>query len=185
MAQTLSRMMPLGTSAPEFSLPDAVSGRIATLAGARGKRGTLLMVICNHCPYVKHVLPELLRLGRDYLPRGVSMLAISCNDAVNYPDDAPERMRELALRLEFPFPYLYDETQAVARSLGAACTPDFFLFDASLALVYRGRLDASTPGNGVALNGSDLRAALDALLAGQPPLDDQKPSIGCSIKWKR
>lgn len=184
MPKTFSTMQPLGTPAPEFTLADVMSGRPLSLQDARGARGTLVMVICNHCPYVQHVLPELLRLASDYLPRGVAMLAISSNDAVRYPDDAPGPMRDLALRMGFPFPYLYDETQAVGKALDAGCTPDFLLYDSGLGLYYRGRLDASTPGNGLPLDGADLRQALDALVLGAAPPADQKPSMGCSIKWK-
>lgn len=185
MAKTPSTMAPLGSVAPDFDLPDTVSGRRVTLANVRGAKGTLVMFICNHCPYVQHVNPELVRVASDYGARGIGIVAISSNDVANYPDDAPDRMREVARAQGYPFPYLYDATQAVARAYDAACTPDFFLFDAADRLVYRGRLDASTPGNGRALDGADLRAALDALLAGGAPLATQQPSVGCNIKWKR
>jgi thiol-disulfide isomerase/thioredoxin len=142
------------------------------------------MFICNHCPYVRHVNPELVRVAKDYTDRGVSFVAISSNDVTQYPEDSPERMAEVAAEVGYPFPYLYDETQEVARAYGAACTPDFFVYDADLRLVYRGRLDASTPGNAEPLTGADLRAALDALLAGTPVPAEQHPSIGCSIKWR-
>lgn len=184
MALTASRMMPLNTAAPEFSLPDTVSGRTLTLSDVRGPAGTLVMFICNHCPYVKHVNHELVRVARDYAPRGIGFVAISSNDANKYPDDAPAKMREAALRLDYPFPYLHDETQAAARAYDAACTPDFFLFDAASKLAYRGRLDDSTPGNGRPVTGADLRTALDALLAGAAIPADQKPSMGCNIKWR-
>lgn len=184
MALTPSSMLPLGTLAPGFSLPDTVSGNTLSLEQLRGRRATLVMFICNHCPYVRHVNAELVRLARDYAPRGVSFVAISANDAAKYPDDAPERMQEAARTLGYPFPYLYDQTQAVARAYQAACTPDFFLFDAALRCVYRGQLDDSRPGNGQPVDGADLRAALDAVLANRAPNPEQKPSMGCNIKWR-
>lgn len=183
MALTASTMLPLGTPAPSFTLTDTVSGMARTLQDVRGAQGTLVMFVCNHCPYVKHVNTELVRLARDYCARGVGMVAISSNDAQAYPQDGPERMREVALQLGYLFPYLYDPTQAVARRYAAACTPDFFLFDANLKLAYRGRLDDSTPGNGRPLTGADLRAAIDALLSGRAPAREQQPSMGCNIKW--
>ena len=185
MARTLSTMLPLQTRAPDFTLPDAVSGAKRSVDAVRGPAGLLVMFICNHCPYVQHVNAELVRVARAYGPRSIGVVAISSNDVANYPDDAPERMREVAQAQGYPFPYLYDASQAVARAYDAACTPDFFLFDAGDSLVYRGRLDASTPGNGRVADGVDLRAALDALLAGAAPLPDQLPSVGCNIKWKR
>lgn len=184
MALTPSTMLPLGTHAPAFRLPDAVSGRALGLEDVKGARGTLVMFICNHCPYVKHVNAELVRLAKDYAAKGVGAVAISANDAQNYPEDAPAKMREYAQRLGYPFSYLHDESQAVAKAYQAACTPDFFLFGADLKLVYRGQLDDSRP-NGAAPTGRDLRAALDALLAGKPIPADQKPSMGCNIKWKK
>lgn len=185
MALTPSNMLPLGTQAPDFCLPDTVSGRSLALSDLRSGTATLVMFICNHCPYVKHVNPELVRLANDYQAKGVSFIAISSNDVANYPDDAPDRMKQMAGELGYPFPYLYDETQEVARAYQAACTPDFFLFDGGLKLVYRGRLDASTPGNGLPLDGADLRAALDRVLAGDQPKPDQQPSMGCNIKWRK
>ena len=185
MALTPSTMLPLGTAAPDFSLKDTVSGKTMTLATFAGKKALLVMFICNHCPYVKHVLDGLVQLGRDYIPKGVSVIAISSNDATNYPDDAPDQMAALARSAGFPFPYLYDETQAVARAYQAACTPDFFLFDGRLALAYRGQLDDSRPGNGKPVTGADLRGALDALLAGKPVGERQIPSVGCGLKWKK
>jgi peroxiredoxin len=185
MAQTPSNMLPLGTKAPGFSLPDTVSGRSLTLDQLRGARGTVVMFICNHCPFVKHVNAELVRAARDYKPKGIAFVAISSNDVANYPDDSPERMKEAALQLGYPFAYLYDATQDVAKAYQAACTPDFYLFDASLACVYRGQFDDARPGNGQPVNGKDLRAAMDALLAGKPIDPAQKPSVGCNIKWKR
>lgn len=183
MALTASTMLPLATPAPTFTLPDTVSGRELALESLRGARGTLVMFLSNHCPYVQHVNPELVRLARDYATRGIAAVAISSNDVASYPQDAPAKMKHVALQLGYPFPYLYDQTQEVARAYAAACTPDFFLFDADLRLVYRGRLDAATPGNGRPLTGADLRAALDALLAGAAPVEDQQPSMGCNIKW--
>lgn len=185
MALTPSNMLPLGTHAPDFTLPDVLSGRTVALAALPAASATLVMFICNHCPYVKHVLSGLVQLGRDYAGRGVNLVAISSNDAEHYPDDAPDRMAALARAESFPFPYLYDETQAVARAYQAACTPDFFVFDAALKLAYRGQLDDSRPGNGKPVTGADLRAALDALLAGQPVAANQIASVGCNIKWKR
>jgi thiol-disulfide isomerase/thioredoxin len=185
MALTASSMMPLGTRAPAFALLDTVSGRTLTLDAVKGERGTVVMFICNHCPYVKHVQGELVKVARDYGPRGVGFVAISSNDAKNYPDDGPEQMREVARSKGYPFPYLYDETQHVAQDYRAACTPDFFVFDRELKCVYRGRLDGATPGNEVAVTGADLRGALEALVAGGPINPAQHPSMGCNIKWRR
>lgn len=185
MALTPSSMLPLGTPAPDFSLPDTVGGATRSLAQLRGGNGTVVMFICNHCPYVKHVQHELVRVANDYRPRGIAFVAISSNDAKSYPEDAPERMKQEAQRLRYPFPYLYDESQAVAKAYRAACTPDLYLFDADLKCAYRGQLDDSRPGNNVPVTGRDLRAALDALLAGGKPGPDQKPSVGCNIKWRR
>lgn len=184
MALTPSNMLPLGTRAPDFRLPDTVSGKTLGLAELKSERATLVMFICNHCPYVKHVQHELVRLAHDYQPRGVGVIALSSNDAKSYPEDAPDKMRAEAKRAGYPFPYLYDETQAVAQAYQAACTPDFYLFDAALKLAYRGRLDGATPGNEVPVSGYDLRTALDAVLAGRRLSAEQKPSIGCNIKWK-
>jgi peroxiredoxin len=180
MALTYSTMLPLGTKAPDFRLPDVVTGRMVSLADFAGKKALLVMFICRHCPYVKHVQDELARLGRDY----DCIVAISSNDAENYPEDAPASLREMAVSLKFNFPYCYDESQQVARAYGAACTPDFFVFDAQRRLVYRGQLDDSRPGNNKPVTGRDLRAALDAVLTGKPVNPDQKPSVGCNIKWK-
>jgi peroxiredoxin len=184
MALTPSNMLPLGTPAPPFELPDTRSGQTLNLQALRGEHATLVMFICNHCPYVKHVNPALVRLAQDYGPRGVGFAGISSNDAGTYPEDGPDQMREVATRLGYPFPYLYDASQQVARAYQAACTPDFFLFDRELRLAYRGRLDDSTPGNGRPLTGVDLRTALDAVLDGRAPNADQKPSMGCNIKWR-
>ena len=174
-------MTPLGTTAPHFALPDVTTGE--TVSTPATGRPLLVMFICRHCPYVKHVESELGRLGRDHAAT-VDLIAISANDAQAYPDDAPESLAEFAKLNGFTFPVLYDESQAVARAYGAACTPDFFLFDNEHALVYRGRLDSSRPNSGIAVNGSELRAALDAVLAGDKPAAEQHPSIGCGIKWK-
>lgn len=184
MAKTESRMLPLGTPAPDFALPDTVSGRTVRLDDVAGDKGTLVMFICNHCPFVKHVLDELVRLGHDYGDRAIGLVAISSNDVTGYPQDRPERMKELAESAGFTFPYLYDEHQNTARAYNAACTPDFYLFDSQRKLVYRGQVDGSRPGNSVPVTGADVRAALDALLDGKPVAKDQKPSIGCNIKWK-
>ncbi len=185
MAFTESTMLPLGVKAPDFQLPDTVSGKIFRLEDLRGKQATLVMFLCNHCPYVLHVNPEIARLAKDYQPKGVSFIGISSNDVEKYPADDPDKMKETAQKVGYTFPYLYDESQEVAKSYDAACTPDFYLFDADLTLVYRGRLDGSRPGNDIPLTGTDLRNALDALLSGQPLPTIQYPSGGCNIKWKK
>jgi peroxiredoxin len=184
MAYTESNMLELGVEAPDFTLPDTVSGKNIRLADIKSDKATVVMFLCNHCPYVIHVNPEIVRLANEYIKKGVSFVAISSNDAVKYPEDSPEKMKELALRLGYPFPYLYDETQEAARAYDAACTPDFYVFDRQLTLVYRGRLDGSRPKNDIPLTGEDLRAALDAVLAGQEVSPVQYPSGGCNIKWK-
>lgn len=184
MALTESVMKELGAPLPGFSLPDVVSGRMVSPAGFRDRKALLVMFICRHCPYVKHVERELARLGRDYADKPLGIIAISSNDAVSYPDDAPESLKEQALQLGFVFPYCYDESQEVARAFQAACTPDFFLFDAQRRLVYRGQFDDSRPGNGKPVTGRELRAAIDAVLEDRPVSPDQKPSAGCNIKWK-
>ncbi len=176
-------MLPLGTPAPEFRLPDT-DGKIVSLADYQGKAALLVVFMCNHCPYVIHLRGGLAQLARDYLPRGLGMVGISANDPIKYPADSPARMKEEVKVAGYVFPYLYDETQAVAKSYRAACTPDFFLFNRDHKLVYRGQFDASRPGNGVPVTGNDLRAALDAVLAGKPAPEKQVPSIGCNIKWK-
>jgi peroxiredoxin len=183
MAVTPSTMLALGTEAPRFSLPDT-DGRTVSLGDFKAQPALLVMFLCNHCPYVKHVRHELARLGRDFQPKGVAVVAISSNDAAAYPDDSPEKMRDEKQQAGYTFPYLYDASQEVARAYHAACTPDFFLFDAGRRLVYRGQMDGSRPGNGVPVTGADLRDALDALLAGRAVGVDQKPSMGCNIKWK-
>lgn len=183
MVDTPSTMVPLGTQAPAFSLPD-VEGKVVSLGDYKNASALLVVFLCNHCPFVKHVLPHFVELAGEYTQRGVGVVAISSNDVNNYPDDAPGKMAELSRTMEFPFPYLYDESQQVARAYGAACTPDFYLFDREGRLVYRGQMDDSRPGNGRPVTGADLRAAMDAVLAGRPVSGDQKPSIGCNIKWK-
>lgn len=185
MAATLSNMTPLGTPAPDFTLPDTVSGRMIRLADVGSDHATVVMFICNHCPFVQHVQHELVQLARDYQPQGVVFIAISSNDVASYPQDAPDKMQALAETLGFGFPYLYDETQAIARAYAAACTPDIFIYDRELKLAYRGQLDDSRPGNGVPVSGRDVRRALDALLAGRAVDANQRPSIGCNIKWKQ
>jgi peroxiredoxin len=184
MVKTLSTMLELGSPAQDFSLPDVVSGEQLSFVSLAGKAPLLVMFICRHCPFVKHIQDELARLGRDYRNKGVVIVAISSNDADSFPEDSPESLKEMAAQLGFTFPFLYDETQEVARAYEAACTPDFYLFDESHLLVYRGQLDDSRPGNGVPVTGRDLRAAIDAVLSGRPVSEDQKPSIGCNIKWK-
>jgi peroxiredoxin len=183
MVRTASTMLPLGTKAPDFSLPN-VDGRTVSLVDFRDSSALLVIFLCNHCPYVKHVAPELARLAREYQARGVAVVGISSNDADAYPDDAPQRMVEEARQRGYPFAYLYDATQAVAHAYHAACTPDFYVFDSQRRLVYRGQLDSSRPKSDVPVTGSDLRAALDAALAGQPVPEPQRPSLGCNIKWK-
>ncbi|MBL9091466.1 MAG: thioredoxin family protein [Planctomycetaceae bacterium] len=184
MVRTPSTMLPLGTPAPAFSLVDAVSGRTVSLTDFREAPALLVMFICNHCPFVKHVAAELARLGDDYLPKGVAIVAINSNDVAAHPDDAPDKMKAEAQARGYKFPYLFDETQAVAHAYNAACTPDFFLFDKQQKLAYRGQLDGSRPGNDVAVDGRDLRTALNQLLAGEFVPAEQRASLGCNIKWK-
>ncbi len=184
MAFTESKMIELGTKAPDFELPDTVSGKKLSFSDIRSDKATVVMFTCNHCPYVLHVNPELVRLANDYQEKGVAFVAISSNDVERYPDDSPEKMTELAKEVGYPFPYLYDETQEVAKAYDAACTPDFYVFDGDDKLAYRGRLDESRPNSGKPLTGKDLRAALDAVLAGKPVPEPQYPSGGCGIKWK-
>jgi hypothetical protein len=184
MALTESTMLELGTVAPDFVLTDAISGKSYRRDDLHGEKGLLVVFICVHCPFVKHIERSLAAFARDYAGKPVGMVAISANDAANYPEDNPAGLKQQAANVDFSFPYLYDETQAVAHAYHAACTPDFFLFDGDLRLVYRGEFDRSRPGNGVAITGEDLRAAMDAVLAGKPPLTDQRPSVGCNIKWK-
>lgn len=184
MALTPTVHIPLGFKAPEFSLPDTVSGNIYSFEELKGEKGTLVMFICNHCPYVIHVREELIRIANDYKNKGIGFIAISSNDVENYPEDSPEKMKKLAVQMSFPFPYLYDETQNVARAYDAACTPDFDLFDANDICVYRGRLDESRPGKDIPVTGKDMRIALDAVLEGKEIPERQYPSMGCNIKWK-
>ena len=183
MVAVNSTMLPLGTKAPDFRLADT-SGKLVSLSDFKSAPALLVIFMCNHCPYVKHVRGGLAQLARDYLPRGVAIAGINSNDVANYPADSPREMAREAKAAGYLFPYLYDETQEVAKAYHAACTPDFFLFDRERRLVYRGQLDDSRPGNDVPVTGKDLRAALDAVLAGQPAPANQKPSIGCNIKWK-
>ena len=183
MVRTPSTMLPLGTTAPEFSLMN-VDGRTLSLADVAGPRGTVVMFICNHCPFVKHVADQLAALGRDYLPQGIGVVAISSNDVATHPADSPEQMVRESEERGYPFPYLFDETQEVAKAYHAACTPDFYLFDADRRLAYRGQLDESRPDSGIPVTGADLRRAVDAVLAGTPVPEPQRPSIGCNIKWK-
>jgi peroxiredoxin len=176
-------MLPLETIAPDFSLPDT-DGRLVSLDDFSGKPALLVAFICNHCPFVKHVAAGFAKLAKDYQKRGVAVVAINSNDAKNYPDDSPEKMAEEVKIRGYTFPYLYDETQETAKAYGAACTPDFYVFDEDRKLVYRGQMDSSRPSSGRPVTGEDLRAALDAVLDGQSPSVKQKPSIGCNIKWK-
>jgi len=176
-------MLPLGTGAPDFRLPDP-GGRMVSLADFKNAPALLVIFMCNHCPFVKHIRDGLAKLARDYQPRGVAVVGISSNDVANYPADSPAKMAAEAASAGYTFPYLYDETQAVAKAYRAACTPDLYLFDQDQRLVYRGQFDDSRPGSGVTVSGKDVRAALDAVLAGKPVSPHQKPSIGCNIKWK-
>jgi peroxiredoxin len=177
-------MLPLGTQAPDFNLLDTVTGKFLGLSELKGEHATLIMFICNHCPFVKHIQDELVRLGNEYSVKGVSLIAISSNDVKEYPEDSPENMKILAETLGYAFPYLYDEHQLVAKAYEATCTPDFFMFDQELKCVYRGQLDDSRPGNSIPVTGSDIRNALTLLLSGNNIDSQQKPSLGCNIKWK-
>lgn len=183
MSLTPSNMLPLGTKAPAFELLDTVSDEILNLEVLKGEKGTVIMFICNHCPFVIHVNPEIAKVAKEYKSKGISFIAISSNDIVNYPQDAPHLMKKKAQEAEYSFPYLYDETQHVAKAYDAACTPDFYLFDDQLELIYRGQLDDSRPANDVPLSGKDLRNAMNAVLNGAKINSVQKPSIGCNIKW--
>ena len=184
MARTPSNMVALGTTAHDFTLPDTISGNNVSLKEVRGDVATVIMFICNHCPFVKHVNTELVKLGNEYKNKGVGFAAINSNDVVNHPDDSPALMTQVAKQLKYPFPYLYDESQEVAKAYDAACTPDFFIYDKDLSLVYRGQLDDSRPGNEIPVTGKDIRHALDCLIGNQPVPEFQRPSIGCNIKWK-
>ena len=184
MAATETTSIALGFTAPDFELFDTVSNTPKSLQDVRGAKATVVMFLCNHCPFVKHVNAELVRLANDYLPKGIGFVAISSNDVSRYPDDLPEHMQEVAAQCGYPFPYLYDELQAIARAYDAACTPDFSIFDADLRCVYRGQLDDSRPSNGLPVTGTDIRRVLDCLLNNEPVPTEQKPSLGCGIKWK-
>ena len=179
-----SMMLPLGTPAPPFALRDVLSGQVYSLDSCTGKTALLVMFLCRHCPYVEHVQHEIAKIGQDYADTGLGIIGISSNDSAHYPDDAPERLKDMAQQLKFRFPLCFDDTQEVAKVYKAACTPDFYLFDAQRRLVYRGQLDDSRPGNKKPVTGRDLRAAIDAVLAGTRVDSNQKASIGCSIKWK-
>ena len=184
MARTPSNMLPLETQAPIFNLFDTVSGNNLSLNQLKGNQATVIMFICNHCPFVIHVNPEIVSIANSYTKKGISFIAISSNDVINYPQDSPENMTIHAKKEGYPFPYLYDEMQDVAKVYDAACTPDFYVFDANLKLTYRGQLDDSRPGNGISVTGKDLRHALDCLIESKENTTLQKPSIGCNIKWK-
>lgn len=184
MALTESNRFENGKVAPEFSLQDVVSGKSINLHQIKGEHGTVIMFICNHCPFVVHVNTQIVKVANHYLEKGIGFVAISSNDATKYPQDRPELMKQIARKLKYPFPYLYDETQEVARAYDAACTPDFYVFDGSLKATYHGQLDNSRPGNGIPVNGEALREAIDNVLMNNEPLENQKPSIGCNIKWK-
>lgn len=184
MVKTASTMLPLGTAAPEFQLPDVVSNQTISLATFADRQALLLIFLCQHCPFVKHVQQELARIAQDYSQQSLGIVAISANDIANYPEDAPEKLKQMAEDLNFNFPVCYDESQEVSKAYTAACTPDFFLFDAERQLAYRGQLDDSRPSNNIPVTGKDLRRAIDAVLQAQTVDFDQKPSIGCNIKWK-
>lgn len=185
MSLTLSSMLPLGTLAPHFDLPDTITGKSLSLQALKSPTATVIMFICNHCPFVKHVLPQILKIAHEYGEKGISFVAISANDPIAYPEDAPQQMTEMAKAYCFPFPYLFDETQEIAKAYQAVCTPDFFVFDGALRCVYRGQLDDSSPSKDIVhLTGLSLRNALNCLISGNPINSDQKPSMGCNIKWK-
>lgn len=184
MVKTASTMLPLGTTAPDFQLPDVVSGKTISLNTFTDKKALLVMFICQHCPFVKHVQQELARIGQDYSNQALGIVAISANDVANYPNDAPDKLKQMAKELNFNFPFCYDESQETTKTYTAACTPDFFLFDGDNKLVYRGQLDDSRPSTDIPVTGKDLRQAIEAVLAGKSVEPNQKPSIGCNIKWK-
>ena len=185
MALAESKMLEIGTHAPNFNLPDTISGSNLKYEDIAGDQGTVVFFLCNHCPYVIHVNEELVKIANEYIKSEIGFVAISSNDAENYPDDAPDKMRLVAKVLQYPFPYLYDESQDVAKAYDAACTPDIYVFDKNRKLHYRGRLDESRPGNNKKLDGKDLRLALDLMLRGEQPMEKQYPSAGCNIKWKK
>lgn len=182
--QTPSNMIPLGTIAPNFNLPDAGSKKNLSLDDLKSKKATVIMFISNHCPFVKHIIKDLVKVAKEYQQKGIAFIAIASNDISQYPEDGPNKMHELAKNLDFSFPYLYDETQNVAKAYQAACTPDFYIFDKDLKCVYRGQFDDSRPGNNKPVTGKDLKDALDCIIANKPVSSDQKPSVGCNIKWK-
>jgi len=184
MAETPSTMLPLGTKAPVFKLPDVRTGHSVSLSELASTKATVVMFICNHCPYVKHIQHKLADVAKQYQAKGVSFIAINSNDVKNYPSDSPDMMKLEADKQGYTFPYLYDETQDVAKAYHAACTPDFFVFDKNMACVYRGRFDGATPGNDQPVSGRDLIGALDAILDGGVVSGEQRPSLGCNIKWK-
>lgn len=184
MSLTESNMLELGTKAPYFKLPDTVSGKHLSIDDLQSEKATVIVFICNHCPYVIHINPQLVKLANEYIKKGVSFAAISSNDVDKYPEDSPDKMAQVAKVLKYPFPYLYDESQNVAKDYDAACTPDFYVFDGDMRLVYRGQMDDARPGNGKPNDGKDLRAALNAVLEGKYVNPTQKPSAGCNIKWK-
>jgi len=184
MARTPSNMLPIGTKAPDFNLVNTIDNSLVNLQDAKGEKGTVIMFICNHCPFVVHVNSMLVEIANTYANKGIGFIAISSNDVINYPQDGPDLMKAHAKENNYPFPYLYDETQEVAKAYDAACTPDLYVFDSDLKLVYRGQLDDSRPGNGIPVTGKDLKHALDCLLQGKENTALQKPSIGCNIKWK-
>jgi len=184
MTVVTSKMLRLNTNAPEFSLKDTLSGKTLSLSDLKSRKATVIIFMCNHCPFVKHIRSELINVANHYIPKGISFIAINANDVGNYPEDSPENMKKVAEELHFPFPYLFDKKQEVAKAYDAACTPDFFVFDGNLKCVYQGQFDDSRPNNSLPITGKDLRMALDCLLKGEPILQDQKPSMGCNIKWK-
>ena len=185
MAETPSKMIPLGTKSPDFSLPDTISGKTYSLNDVKGDKATIIMFICNHCPFVIHVIEGLVSVPLDYVEKDISFIAISSNDVISHPQDSPENMKKFAERYRFTFPYLYDSSQDIAKAYSAACTPDFFIFDGELSLKYRGQMDDSRPGNNIPVTGKNLRETLDNILKGDPVDPVQKPSIGCNIKWRR
>jgi len=184
MASTPSNMIPIGTQAPNFNLFDTVSKKHLSLENLKGGKGTVIMFICNHCPFVIHINKALVNIANEHTEKGISFIAISSNDVINYPQDSPEKMSLHAENENYPFPYLHDKTQNVAKAYDAACTPDLYVFDGNLKLVYRGQLDDSRPGNGIPVTGKDLKHALDCILKNEENINQQKPSIGCNIKWK-
>lgn len=184
MALTESNEINIGWKASDFQLLNVVTGQLESMHSLQGRKGTVVMFICNHCPYVKHVNRDLVKIANEYQEKGINFIAISSNNVESHPEDSPERMKQVAKDLNYPFPYFYDESQETAKEYEAACTPDYYLFDDELSLTYHGQLDDSRPGNDIPVTGKDLKVAMDALLTGQQPIKDQQPSIGCGIKWK-